>query len=191
MRVYTIVDSHFVYESKFLFDGLEVDATSLKSEWKELSEEDRLDFALAFSAKPALQSGDEEILNLLMDAGSTKVLSTIALIVLKHSDKERVFRFLARQIEGAQMPLVNFYQALELLNDRRAVPFVRQAFETYKARFARKEGDESEIIDYLQCAKALLTMEEASNYERVISELRLYPSQRISRFANRLLESKK
>jgi hypothetical protein len=191
MRVYKIADTHLLYESKFLFDRLEVDATSLKNDWKNMTEAERLEFAMAFNAKPTLQLRDEEILNHLMEIGSAGVLATLALVLLRHSDKERSFRFLTRQIESVQMPLVNYYQALELLNDRRAVPLLRKSFETYKARLASKESDESEMVDYLQCAKALLTMDGAASYEQIISELCSYPSQRVSRFAQRLLQPKK
>jgi hypothetical protein len=191
MRVYKIAERHELYESKFFLDRLQVSPTSLKSEWKTMTEEERSEFALAFSAKPTLNSGDEEILNHLIEFGSTTVLCSIALLAVRQSNKENAFRFLTQQVQRGHKPLVNFYQALELLNDRRAVPILRQAFHRYKARFANGDFDSSDLGDYLRCCKALLAMEGNAEYERAISEFRSHSDEQISGIARRLLDENK
>jgi hypothetical protein len=190
MRVYNIGDRHMLYESKFLIDHLQVAPTSVKNDWKGMTEEERLEFALAFSAKPDLVTGDEEVLNHLMEFGSAKVLSSIALLAVRHPDKEKTLRFLIHQVEKGQKPLVNFYQALGLLDDRRAVPTLRKAYDMYKASQASGDCKDSDLVDYLQCCKALLVMEGNSEYELAISEMHSHSSEQISRIAKRLLESK-
>ncbi|PYU37413.1 MAG: hypothetical protein DMG54_33770 [Acidobacteria bacterium] len=189
MRVYNLGDT-LLYESKFLADGLQVSSASLISSWKNMAEEEHTEFALAFLAKPDLQSDDEKILNHLMEAGSTKVLRSIALLAVRHSDRERVFRFLTQQIKKGPKPLSNFYQALELLNDRRAVPTLRQVYDRHKAHLSTGECEESELVDYLECCKALLVIDGNSEYQRAISEMQSHSSEQISRMAKRLLESK-
>ncbi len=155
MRVYNLGDT-LLCESKFLADGLQVSSASVISSWRNMTEEEHTEFALAFLAKPDLQSDDEKILNHLMEVGSTKVLRSIALLAVRHSDRERVFRFLTQQIKKGPKPLSNFYQALELLNDRRAVPTLRQVYDRHKANLSTGECEESELVDYLECCKALL-----------------------------------
>ena len=188
MRVYNVGD-RLLYESKFLVDGLQVSLISLINDWRGMTEAEHVEFAMAFLAKPDLQHSDEEILNYLMEVGSPEVLRSIALLTARHSDKERVCRFLARQIERGEKPLANFYQASEILKDRRLLPSLRKAYERYKAKLDVCE--ESDLVDYLGCCKALLAIERSTEYEIAISDLRSHSSEYISRMATHLLESEK
>lgn len=188
MRVYRMGEKHEYYESKFFADGLQVSADLIRSEWRTMTDEQKLEFALAFSAKPELQPGDEEILDHMMVLGSANVLSTIALLTVKHPDKEKAFSFLTDQIQKGNKPLVNFYQALELLNDHRAVPMLRRAYDHYKMSLAA--GDSVDFVDYLRCCRALLNIAGGSEYAESIRDMRSHSSEHVSRMAKRLLEGK-
>ena len=188
MRVYKLGD-RLLYESKFLADGLQVSSASLKTEWKFMDEEERAEFAMAFLAKPNLQQADEEILDHLMEVGSRRVLRSIALLAVRQSDKERALRFLTQQIEGGQKPLSNFYQALELLKDRRAVPTLRRVYERYHTRVATGRCDESDLVEYVECGKALFAI-EGNPYDReAISQLRDDPNEEVRRVSEQLLKN--
>ena len=98
-RVYKDGDAT-LRDSKFFRDGLEVSAESIKARWSSLSGPQKLDFANAFMAKPKVTPEDERILDFLMEEGEPYIWGTIAILLPRHRDKDRVLAFLLERIRG-------------------------------------------------------------------------------------------
>ena len=197
-RVYSIDLKPVRFESKFAMDGLEVSADSIKSSWKSFSPEEQFDFALAFAAKPILTSEDEEILSFLMETALPRnICSIIAGMLPQHSDRERVFRFLIDRVENEQDGRANYYGAVEVLNDSRAIPVLKRLYETYRKSepFVKRgpltESQFRQLFDYLSCCRALLTLERSKEFEMAIREILTHSDERLRRHAERLLLEQK
>ena len=120
MRVYRTGPKTLLYRSKFLTDGLEVSADSVKTRWHTWRPAEQLDFANAFILKPTLTTEDQEILTFLMEAGSELVWGAIACLLPRYSDREHAFSFLLEQVAVGGTGAANYYQALERMGDTRA-----------------------------------------------------------------------
>src|SRR3989338_5121900 len=115
-RVYKWGDS-YVYQSKFLRDGLRVSAESIMARWPTLSFEERLDFAQAFSHGGKATADDDRILDFLMEAGDFDIWMAIAVRLARHGDKGRVVAFLLERIKEEGEHKANFFLALALMRD--------------------------------------------------------------------------
>ena len=193
MRRYAVGPKHARQESKFLSDGLQVSADSIIASWTSFSLNEQLEFAQAYSLKPSLTLEDEKILNFLMEVGPPGVWVNIALLLCRHPDRERVFRFLATRAEEDQDHRANFYSGLETLNDPRSIPILKRQYEKYRnseALVKRGPLDRSEsfqLFDYLYCCRALMSVEGSTEYQAALKELLTHSDNLVRKTAERLL----
>jgi hypothetical protein len=180
-----------VRESKFLMDGLEVSAESIIERWPALSFEQRCDFAQAYSTKPTITTEDERILNFLMSVGDSVVARAITMQLPRHRDKERVLTFLLQRIGEDRVGKANFFQALGLMQDKRAVPVLRAAFENYRNRSSGLPNPtgEADCVDYLTCCEALWRLDGSKEYLEVIVAFSKSEDIRVRDFATALLQN--
>jgi hypothetical protein len=187
MRVFQQTEENtYLYESKFLVDDLEVPAAGLKERWPDFSGDEKIEFALAFGCHTLREGNDREILDFLMAVGPEEVWRLIAIVVASHPQGDAAMKFLLERIRKSGGPYANYYQSIELLHRKEAIPLLRQRYDEYRKAFASKpktsDGD-TRWTDYLQCAKALWTLTYDSTY---IAALREVPIQ-VQSYATRLL----
>jgi len=186
MRVYRTGPKTLLYRSKFLTDGLEVSADSVKTRWHTWRPAEQLDFANAFILKPTLTTEDQEILTFLMEAGSELVWGAIACLLPRYSDRERAFSFLLEQVAVGGTGAANYYQALERMGDTRAVPLLRRRYEEYRRKLVPLEryALHSELSEYDVCCRALWKLDGSKEYEDALKELLSHPDESIRRRAH-------
>jgi hypothetical protein len=187
LKIYRVGGSGLIYESKCLSEGLQISAKRIKSTWANLTTKERLEFTIAFGAIPKLSAEDEEILSFLMEAGDDVVWSNLASQYAKHSDRERVLPFLLGRIQPLKETCGNFFQALELLRDTRAVPPLRSTCEAYRMAFEQHQLDQSQTLDYLQCCRALMVLDSSPEFRLAIQHMLQHPVESIRRRAAQLL----
>jgi len=186
MRVYRTGRKTLLYRSKFLTDGLEVSADSIKQRWHNWRPAEQLDFANAFKAKPVLTTEDQEILRFLMESGSELTWGAIACLLPRYSDRERAFSFLLEQAAAGGRCVANYYQALERMGDPRAVPLLRQRYQEYGQRLSpfEQHGLFTELTDYHVCCRALWKLDGSKEYEDALKKLLTHPDENIQRRAH-------
>ena len=160
-RVYRVSPDLFLRESKFLTDRLEMSLAALQERWPSLSEQERLDFAAAFIARPAVSVEDQQVLRFLLETGAEDILVRIASRLQNHADREQALAVLLDRVASGTGGAAKYYQALALMGDARAVPLLRQRYEDYRQKLAPMEqhGLESELPDYQMCCHALWNLE--------------------------------
>lgn len=176
-----------LHESKFLTQGLEVSADYVKERWNTLSLREKYEFAQAFQAKVLVTPADEEILNFLMDVGDYTVAMFISPLLPRHREKERVLKFLLARIEEVERPKANFYQAIELLADKEAIPSLQKSYDQYKDISSDSACDRILLFDLLQCCRALWILENSGKYAARIEDFKKHPDSAIRNFATMLL----
>jgi hypothetical protein len=193
LRVYKLGSNHFRSESKFRSDGLQVSADSIIGQWSSLSLDEQIEFSNAYRRKPSLTSEDERILNFLMEVGPPGVWVNIALLLCRHPDRERVFRFLASRAGEDQDHRANFYSGLETFNDPRSIPILKRQYEKYRnseallKRGPLDRSDSSQLFDYLYCCRALMSIEGSPEYQVAIKEFLTHSDNSLRKTAERLL----
>ena len=170
MRVYRFADGTLLEESKFLVDNLQVSLQKVRAKWHGLTEKEKLQFAQAFSAKPDLLPEDEGIVDFLIREGNWPIRLTIAPLLPRHSDRSFAFNVLDTWIKDKRSPKANFFQAIELIGDSRAVPTLKSIFTEFEQR--REKLNENELFDYVYCCKALWGLTHEPEYERAIRKCR-------------------
>lgn len=193
MRTYRVGENTLYYESKFLVDRLQIPVQDLRDRWSHLDEQGRLEFAFAFSAKAELSPNDDEILSFLMGAGNEAIWSSIALTLVRHSNKEAVFQFLLNLVQKPRPGCANYFQALEILGDKRAVPALRGFYQAYREQ---QKGEVPHDLlseayweaDYLRLCKTLHTLDRDQEFEDAIKEMLNHSDQDVRARAKRLLQ---
>lgn len=172
-RVYKRGDS-YVYVSKFLEDGLEVSAESIRERWPTFSFDEKVDFAQAFSRGARVTAEHEQVLDFLMEAGDFPVWMSIAGRLRHHRDKDRVLAFLLERVREEKVPKGNFFQALGLMNEKRALPALRAVYDSYRellsASPAAGASPDYDYLDYLHCCEALWKISGSGEYKQVIED---------------------
>lgn len=178
-----------VHESKFLIDGIQVSAESIISRWKGFSLAEKLEFANAFAVKREVTSEDERTLDFLMEASEPVIWATIAPMLRRHTDRERVLGFLLDTLKDEGLSKANFYQGLELLNDKRALPALREDYQRYECRLVEhgKLDPEDSYLEYLSCCKALLVIDGSKEYEDAIKQQAQSEDERVRVWAEKML----
>ena len=185
-RVYQIGPDLFLRESKFLTDRLETSLASLRQRWPGLSDEERLDFAAAFVARPAVTVEDQQVLRFLLETGTEDILVRIASRLQNHADREQALSILLDRVACRTGGAAKYYQALALMGDARAVPLLRQRYEEYRQELAPMDhhGLESELADYQMCCHALWNLDGAPEYRESLEKLLTHPDETIRRRAH-------
>lgn len=179
-----------VIESKFMIDGLEIPAHLLKKKWPRLAPSEKLDFVMAYMSKPSLTDEDEQILDYLMGVNEPDVWIGIAVLLPQHSNRDRVLTFLQDRLTEDLPNRSNYFQALELMSDKRALPALRAAFDRYNAALQAigLNADEFDYGDYLSCCRALWVLDGSAKYKEAIETLARSDDISIRSFAQALLK---
>jgi hypothetical protein len=190
MRVYKDGDVT-LEDSKFLRDGLEVSAESIIGRWPSLSPHQKLEFAHAFSAKPKITSEDERILDFLMGLEEPIIWRAIAILLHRHRDKERALAFVLARIAEDAGRTANFFQALGLMGDKRAIPALRAAYDDYRKKLGAGADASADFdyISYLSCCNALWKLEGSKECRDVLEEFTRSDEKSLRRFAEIKLRS--
>jgi hypothetical protein len=184
-REYRVGPQSFRFESKFVKEGLEVSADSVRRNWLLWGPAEQLSFATAFILKPVLSSEDQEILTFLMEHGSAPVWTMIARRLPQHSDRERAVSFLLARVLARDPYPANYFQALATMGDPRTIPALRQRYQEYRANLLPFEAHDfwSGITEYLACCGALWRLENSPEYEDAIRQLFSHPDAAVRRAA--------
>jgi hypothetical protein len=192
-REYRIGPKSFSFESKFVKDGLEVTAATIRDRWPGWSLSEQLDFTNAFILKPNLTDQDQLILTYLLEAASDVILDTVAHLLPRYVDRERAFSFLLDRLDSEKRCVGNYYHALEAIEgaagDPRVVPALQKRYEQYRRALAPfdQRGFHSELNDYQRCCRALWKLDGASEYEAALQELLTHPDPGVRRYSHYLL----
>jgi hypothetical protein len=189
MRVYRVGPNEYRYVSKFLTDQLTISVADLKNNWENFTEQEQLDFAQALQSKHPLTREDHEILGFLMRVGPEFVWVTISPLLPRYPDKEQALLFLLERIAQKPSGGANYYQALELMHDGKAIPILRERYEEYRQRLApfEQHGPWSELTDYQSCCRALWKLSGSAEYESALRENLTHPDENIRRRVKQLL----
>lgn len=181
MRVYRLGEKTELLESKFLKDGLEVSADSIRRRWHGWTPAEQLNFANAFIAKPNLTAEDQGILEFLIEQGREPVWCMIACLLPRYADREAAFSFLWERVSSGVKWAGNYYRALHAIGDPRAVPALRERYEEYRRKLMPFEqyGLFSELTDYLRCCQVLRKLTGSSEYQDALEELLTHPDKTI------------
>lgn len=165
-------DYGYVHVSKFLEGNVDVSAEAIRDRWPTFSFEQKLDFAQAFARGGKVTKEDEEILDFLMEVGEPFIWMEIALRLLDHRDKDRVLAFLLERIGDDYEHKGNFFQALGLMKDPRALPVLRTKFDSYRERLAASPAKvpPDEYRQYIICCQALWRISGSVEYKRIIED---------------------
>jgi hypothetical protein len=186
IRVYQTGPKELHYESKFITDDIRISVDELKREWNTFSEQDQLEFAQAFMWKGLVLPEDQAIMDFVMDSGPEVVWSTIAPLLPKYPDREKALSFLLQRIAQQPTDGANYYQALELIADRRAVPLLRQCYgEHVKALGRMEQHNIFELVDYLCCCRALWRLDGSPEYEHALREMLKHPDDSVRRWVEK------
>jgi hypothetical protein len=191
IRVYRVGSEQLYYESKFVYDKLQVSASSIRFRWDGFSAEEKSDFVTAFQSKHPVTSEDEGILEFLMDVPDENVWNAIALPLTRMPPKkhERVLDFLLHRIQHRGGHRANYYQALATLKNPRAIRALKAAYEEERqsVSFDKPLGAFQDIfpyIDYLACCAALYELDGSDEFKRAIDDMRKHPDGNVRAQAN-------
>ena len=134
-------------------------------------------------------SEDERILDYLMEAGDSYTWMAIASLLPYHRNRERALEFLLRRVGEEGEDKANFFQAVRLMKDRRAIPDLRAAYDKYR-RAQETGSDPAPTLDYLECCAALLDIEGALEYKKAIEDAARCSDRTVRRYAEFLLNRK-
>jgi|SRR5579864_183559 len=148
-----------------------IDPSQFEKIWPELSRCDKLDLCAAYAAKAQLSKQDEKILDFVIANGDDVVWSSIASVLTRHTDRQRISAFLRNRIEEQEPPLANFFQAAEILKDTEAIPQLKKKYLQYQeAGVTSQYGDRVSCIDLLSCSRALWTLTHSAEFGHTIEQ---------------------
>jgi hypothetical protein len=157
-----------------------------------MPDQERLEFVRAFASKPAWSTEDSEIVDFLMEVGSPEIRSGAALLLLKERDRGKALSSLLRCVAMEHVFKANYYQALAYLQDRSALTPLVEVYRSYREQLNQggvATAEKQALIDYLCCARAVLSLGGPPECKSSIEELRSHhPSPEIREFAARILQ---
>lgn len=155
--------------------------------WSLWDEDERLDFAQAFSAKTRFSDDDSNTLEFLMKSGSDIVASAIAIDLATCAHCTVAFDLIVARLRNAKnVPRSNFFQALGKLADQRGVVALEEIRESLAVEVASEPTTTVVIIDYLSCCTALALLTKNSAYKQHV-EAYLNDKREVVRFAARTM----
>jgi hypothetical protein len=187
-RVYLGQSGFCWYASKFLTDGLQVSAASLRARWPQFPLEEQAEFAQAFCQKRAFDEEDRQVLQLIVEQGA-EFVRFVAFCQWRHIPGwEPVLAFLLERLAASPPRLANYCETLRLIGDVRAVAPLQQLYERYRRETAAlRSGRLDEVSGYLQCCRALWSLTGSTQYEMALQEFLGHPDESVRREARRLL----
>jgi hypothetical protein len=170
--------------SRFLRNDFSVSRRLLEEKWHLWTNEERLRFAGAFSARGELRHDDQGLLDFLMENGTPQIWMTIALLVSKHKDKDYALKFLLERVKEGVAPLANYYQALEMLVDSRSASALEEALSRHRADVdshpnPRSKTERFIYWDYLYCSAALFRITGREEYRATIRKMLQHPDETV------------
>lgn len=182
-RVYETEDGP-VNVSKFVTDETQLSESLVKQQWDSWAESEKIAFAHAFSQKPTFSLEDERILGFLIDVGSERVWASVAGGLPRHSDRNRILKFLMDRLKSGSEPKANYASALAALGDLRAVPALEDLHgQLASAISSRSTTDNSVILDFVLCCFALAKLKTSDAYRKQIEQFLTHPDQGIRSLA--------
>lgn len=175
-----------LFESKFDWDEAEISREEIERLWSNLSPAERLEFSTAYGFKPKVTAEDEKVLDFLMEAGDENVCGMIALLLTRHSNRERVVNFLLERATSPSPLAANYYQALEVIGDVRAIPVLQRSREIHLKNI--EGGSTDEVRDYLVGCRTLWKLTGSEDYAAEIRKAMESADPAVSAHAKRLLE---
>ena len=189
-RIFEVAPNSYAYESKLKDGETVVSAEELRADWLAWSAAQRLEFAQAFQQRQRLTPEDERILEFLMSNGDDRIWSTIALVLVHHSNRRLVVEFLVEKLLSTAEPRANLIQALYVIGDRSTLPVLRQMHDRLSREVSSDErtDDAMKIVDFLTACKALAYLEKSARYESQIRSFLAHPDEIIRIQAQLALE---
>jgi hypothetical protein len=185
MRVYRSEDGGERLQSKFLFEEVQVSADEIRRTWPLMSEQKQFEFVQAYQAKPKVTLEDEKILDFLIETGNDVIWTFISALLPRHSEREKVLNFLFARIQRPDRLSANYYQALEVLGDPRAVQPLEIARQIQKEHI--NSGVKEEEYAYLVCCRSLWKLRGSEGIEPEIRKALSSPDPDVRAFAETLL----
>jgi len=185
--------------SRFLAEkSLEVRAGEIRERWPEWDLRQRIDFTSNWQTKRTWTPDDTEILELIMADGDDNVCHSCTRAFLKYPDRDRAVNFLISRVSDCalQHAPLNYFQALGMAGDKRAVAAIRLFYEKYK------EAVENEVtigvpedvfrglipyFPYLTAAGALFKITSSTEYEEGIRKFFNHPNEQVRWWAEHAL----
>jgi hypothetical protein len=177
---------------------LQIAASQIRERWPNLTESERLNFALNFWRKTTWDDNDTEILEMIMEHGNDPLWRNCALALLNHPNRERAVTFLIERLQKWSLPdePLNYIQALGMFKDRRATPAIRPYYEKY-----RKEMETEATIGvpdnvtfgpipyhaYLTTCGNLLKIEGSVEYDEALRKYLDHPHEQVRWWAEHAL----
>lgn len=184
MRTYQIGDKEFDLESKFFTGKATIGLADIRQNWPNWSQEERLDFLCAYSAKLLFTDEDHRILEFLlesmMDSEDHDVCSSLAILLTKLDNKKKVAEFLLRKIgESTRIldgcfPRANYYQALGFLGDISVCQFIEKRLSEIlsdKRLYDVKQPPHWIAFECVACLASLCRLEETEGYYEMLKKL--------------------
>jgi hypothetical protein len=193
-------NNHQYRVSKFLDDNFSVDAAAFSKQWHAMSPETRSEFCSAFNAKATWTSNETEILDVILADGDDSQWWWLSLKLLKHPDRERIVDFLIGRLGDPKVKhgggTLNYIQALEMTEDRRAAAAIRPYYEEFKqaVKLEAQIGVPSDVFfgpipyhAYFVATGAMAKTEGSPEYEIEVREYFNHPSEQVRYWAEHAL----
>jgi hypothetical protein len=188
-RVYTSSPHPRIYESKFATGEARISLAELQARWPGWNEGERVQFAQAFTWKPALTSEDEQILDFLMQEDGEMISTSIATLVAKLPDKKRAARFLVEGLKAFRETRSNFIMALGDLAAPETADDLSPVFQECSHNTAENADDYNSAAELLYCCQALFRTTGERKYLDVIASYLDHPNDRLRGVADMLTRS--
>ena len=169
-KVYRTGANTWTHQSKFLDPRFELKASDFEAIWPRMTQEERTEFCVAYRAKPAFTTEDEQILNVIMQTGNDVVWNSVASMLPRHPDRSRVLAFIRDRLQRQSPPLANFYSAIETLHDVGSLPVLRRKYGQYQSesKVTAETSDRVLCLDFLTCCRALWKLGGGAEYRQTI-----------------------
>lgn len=174
MRIFGVKgEDTIIYESKFLVDGLHLSPADVRKMWSQLSLEQQIEFASAFSTQPPRHLDDHGILEFLLETGPEPVWRGIAILLPFHRNRARAVSFLSERLKQSPLQRANYYQAAESLHAQEITDIMHLHFHEYRTTFESDPEASRDLrrwIDYLQCCKTLFALTQDPQFSAALDQ---------------------
>ena len=108
----------------------------------------------------------------------------------EYHDREYALTFLLGNLAKRPKYYANYYQALELMGDQRAISILREHYEEYRQKLIpfEEHGIWSELPAYQCCCRALWKLTGSDDYRICLEELRKHPDEHVRMRTEMLLK---
>jgi len=189
LRVYgTDLGQH--YESRLVSDKVSVPSESVIQRWNSITSEERWEIALALQLRGTIEFTLVPLVDFLLENGDSVVRSTLAPLLPMHPDKETALNFLISQIRNEKSHRANYFQALALIGDVRAVPPLTEIYEEVQQKYGRYESMSiEEASDFIACCEALWKLTSGDRFRLSVQRLATHPNDTVRTMASLSLRS--